>query len=32
MKEELKVGTKKYYEAELDRLRNSKIGPIQRKR
>jgi len=27
MKEELKVGTQKYFEAELDRLRNSKIGP-----
>ena len=32
MKEEFKVGTQKYYEYELDRLRNSKIGPDSKKK
>jgi len=32
MKEELKVSTQKYYECELNRLRNSKIGPDSNKK
>jgi len=32
MKEEFKVDTQKYYEFELDRLKNSEIGPDSKKK